>query len=152
MLRYILSKQYISHLPIPDAPVADRDAIAALALAITEHARARYAVHRRARHRILTDLGAPDAKLNQKLTAWWELDFPGFLAEVRRAFKREILVRQRDDWEGWLAGQRGEHERRTAEIVRLETELNRRVYELFDLTPAEIKLIEESTKYRYGEV
>ena len=41
---------------------------------------------------------------------------------------------------------------RTAEIVRLETQLNARVYALFDLTPAEIKLIEESTKYRYGEV
>ena len=26
------------------------------------------------------------------------------------------------------------------------------VYALFDLTTAEIKLIEESTKYRYGEV
>ena len=47
---------------------------------------------------------------------------------------------------------RAEHEQRTAEIVRLETQLNARVYALFDLTPAEIKIIEESTKYRYGEV
>ena len=39
-----------------------------------------------------------------------------------------------------------------AEIVRLETQLNARVYAVFDLTSAEIKLIEESTKYRYGEV
>jgi hypothetical protein len=30
--------------------------------------------------------------------------------------------------------------------------LNARVYGLFKLTPAEIGLIEESTKYRYGEV
>ena len=61
-------------------------------------------------------------------------------------------MRQRADWEEWLAAQRGEHEQRTAEIVRLETQLNQRVYALFDLTDAEIKLIEESTKYRYGEV
>ena len=40
----------------------------------------------------------------------------------------------------------------SAEIVRLETQLNADVYALFDLAPAEIKLIEESTKYRYGEV
>ena len=90
--------------------------------------------------------------LNQKLTAWWELDFAGFLAQVRAALKREIPVRQRDDWEGWLASGRAEHEGRTAEIVRLETQLNQRVYTLFDLTAAEIKVIEESTKYRYGEV
>jgi hypothetical protein len=37
-------------------------------------------------------------------------------------------------------------------VVRLETELNERVYALFELTPAEIEIIEESTKYEYGEV
>ena len=45
----------------------------------------------------------------------------------------------------------GEHRERTAEIVRLETELNARVYGLFGLTAAEIAIVEESTKYRYGE-
>jgi hypothetical protein len=34
----------------------------------------------------------------------------------------------------------------------LETELNARVYTLFDLSPAEIVIIEASTKYRFGEV
>lgn len=34
----------------------------------------------------------------------------------------------------------------------METRLNQQVYALFDLTDAEIKLIEESTKYQYGEV
>jgi hypothetical protein len=80
------------------------------------------------------------------------LDFPGFLGQVRGAFKREIPFKQRDDWEEWLVTRRAEHEQCTAEIVRLETQLNERVYALFDLTPAEIKIIEESTKYRYGEV
>jgi hypothetical protein len=36
--------------------------------------------------------------------------------------------------------------------VQNETELNARVYALFDLTPGEIQTIEDSTKYRYGEV
>jgi hypothetical protein len=36
--------------------------------------------------------------------------------------------------------------------VRRETELNARVYALFDLTVEEVAIIEESTKYRYGEV
>jgi hypothetical protein len=30
--------------------------------------------------------------------------------------------------------------------------LNARVYALFDLTPAEIAIVEESTKYKYGAV
>ena len=45
-----------------------------------------------------------------------------------------------------------DHDRLTAAIVRHETDLNARVYALFDLAPADIRLIEESTKYRYGEV
>ena len=59
---------------------------------------------------------------------------------------------ERDEWEDWLEGRREQHERRTAEIVRLETELNERIYRLFDLMSEEIQVVEESTKYRYGEV
>lgn len=40
----------------------------------------------------------------------------------------------------------------TNKIIRLETSLNEQVYQLFDLIPEEIKIIEESTKYQYGEV
>ncbi|MCI0576039.1 MAG: hypothetical protein L0332_02800 [Chloroflexi bacterium] len=54
--------------------------------------------------------------------------------------------------EHYLERRRAGHEQLTAEIVRLETELNERVYGLFELAPEEIKIIEESTKYRYGEV
>ncbi|MBK7204369.1 hypothetical protein [Candidatus Amarolinea dominans] len=54
--------------------------------------------------------------------------------------------------EEWLLSRRAAHEQRTAEIIRLETQLNARVYGLFDLGAAEIELIEASTKYRYGEV
>ena len=36
--------------------------------------------------------------------------------------------------------------------MRHETELNARVYALFGLTAEEIAMVEESTKYPYGEV
>jgi hypothetical protein len=142
----------LSRLPIPEASDEEREAIGALAMEITEQARARYTLHERVRRRIFSDLGTPDKKLNQKLTAWWNLDFPALRAEIKKVFKSDIPLAERDDWEDWLAGRRAEHERLTAEIVRRETELNERVYELFDLGPDEIRIIEESTKYRYGEV
>ncbi|HEY3230172.1 MAG TPA: hypothetical protein VGJ87_13200 [Roseiflexaceae bacterium] len=119
---------------------------------ITAEARARYDLHRKARNRIRSDLGASDKPLNQKLTAWWALDFPAFRAELQKVFKRDIPLKDRDDWESWLAARRAEHAQRTEAIVRMETELNARVYALFDLTPAEIAIVEASTKYRYGEV
>jgi hypothetical protein len=139
-------------LPIPDAPAAEREAIGDLAMNITELARTRYALHQRSRQRILDDLGTPDRKLNLKLTAWWDLDFPAFRAEIKKVFKQDIPVRERDEWDEWLTVQREKHAAHTAEIVKLETDLNARVYALFDLTLAEIQIIEESTKYQYGEV
>ena len=80
------------------------------------------------------------------------MNFPTFRAELKKVFKRDIPLAERDEWEAWLRQQRAQHQQFTAEIIRLETELNERVYALFDLTPAEIKMIEDSTKYRYGEV
>jgi len=121
-------------------------------MTITEHARVRYALHQRVRHRLQADLGTPDKSLNQKLTAWWEQDFSALRVEVKKVFKHDIPVADRDDWEAYHATQRAEHARLTAEIVRLETDLNARVYALFNLTPDEIAIIEASTKYRYGEV
>jgi hypothetical protein len=41
--------------------------------------------------------------------------------------------------------------RLTSEIVRLETELNAAVYDVFGLNEAERAIIEHETKYQYGE-
>jgi hypothetical protein len=147
-----LIDQYMRPLPIPDVPPGKREAISSLAMEITKQARARYELHVKTRHRILADLGVPGKKLNQKLTTWWNLDFPAFRAEVKKVFKKDISLAERDAWEDWLVGRCAEHESLTAEIVRLEADLNARVYDLFDLTPEEIQTIEESTNYRYGEV
>ena len=133
---------------------SERQVIGTLAMQITVQAKARYALHHRVRTRILSDLGTDGVTtLNQKLSNWWGLPrLADFQAEVKKALKREIPVRDRDGWEDYLREHKAEHEGFTREIIRLETELNERVYALFDLTPDEIKLIEESTKYRYGEV
>jgi hypothetical protein len=152
MMRYRLIDQYMRPLPIPDAPASACETIGALAMEITEQARARYNLHRATRRRILSDLGVPGKSLNQKLTTWWDLDFATFRSEIQKVFKREIPLKERDDWEAWHADRCAAHKRYTAEIVRLETELNTRVYALFDLSPAEIAVIETSTKYRYGEI
>ena len=148
-LRYRLFDQFIRQIPVPETNSLDRKALGALAQEITELARARYALHAGVRHRLRSDLSVT---LNQKLTAWWTLDFPALRAELHKAGGHDIPVAQRDEWEAWLAAQRADHARLTADIVHRETELNARVYALFGLTEDEIAIIEASTKYRYGEV
>jgi type I restriction-modification system DNA methylase subunit len=149
---YEVQPEALSRFPIPDVSRSEHEAISELVIRITDEAHARYELHRRSRNRILADLGTSGHKLNQKLTAWWELDFTAFRSEIQKVFKRDIPLKDRDDWEEWLQLRRAEHQQRTETIIRLETELNAHVYRLFDLTPAEIAIIESSTKYQYGEV
>ena len=150
--RYRLFDQYMRPLPVPNAPDAEREAIGTLAQEITAEAQARYARHEKVRHRLLADFGSPGVRLNQKLTAWWTLDFAGLQAEMGKVFQKTIPVKERDEWEEWFGEHCAAHRQHTDAIVMRETALNARVYALFNLAPAEIALVEAATKYEYGEV
>jgi len=151
LVRYLHFTQYTTHLPIPPLTDTQRDHIGKLALQLTETARQRYEVRRKTTHRIENDLGTPPAKLNQKLTTWWELSFKELREELVKVFKRDIPLKDRDDWEALLRDRTAEIGRLTGEIVRLETELDAAVYDVFGLDEEERALIERETKYNYGE-
>lgn len=85
------------------------------------------------------------AKLTGKLKEWWNLpDFAAFQKEVEKALKAKIPLQERNEWENWITASRAEIHTLTAEIARLEAEINAKVYVLFDLTPDEIALLEAS--------
>lgn len=129
-----------------------KESLGDIAITVTGLAKSRYQLHQQVRHRIQTDLGDAAATLNNALTAWWELDFPTFRTEIKKVFKRDIPLKERHDWETFLADARQQHHHLTQQIISHETALNQQVYALFHLTPDEIALIEASTKYAYGEV
>lgn len=150
-LIYRLFRQYMECLPIPSLTDTQSAHLGNIAIQLTEAAKQRYALRRKTTYRIQSDLGTPQGKLNQKLELWWELSFKEFRAELVKVFKRDIPLKERDDWEALLREQATEIGRLTAEIVRLETELNAAVYAVFGLNEEEQHLIEQETKYRYGE-
>ncbi|MEZ4668138.1 MAG: N-6 DNA methylase [Anaerolineae bacterium] len=151
--QYRLILQFVQRLPIPALTAAQEAGLAALAEDITGLARGRYQLHEGMRKRIAADLGADaGSKLNEKLQSWWELDFVGFRAEVKKAFKRDIALSERDDWERYLADQQAKHTAATHDIIQREIRLNAIVYDAFHLTADEIALIEQATKYPYGAV
>jgi len=150
-LIYRLFRQYMERLPIPSLSDELSDHIGNLAHQLTEVARNRYDLRRRTAYRIQQDLGTPLAKLNQRLDLWWELPFREFRQELVRVFKRDIPLKDRDDWEELLRSRSAEIRQLTDEIITLETELNSAVYAAFELDSDEITLIERETKYNYGE-
>ena len=144
--RLELRVQYVETVPIPPATDAQKAELAALAEAAQTAAEARYKLQQDITRRI-ADLSPPGKppKLTERLKAWWDLpDFAAFRAEVKKAFKADIPLAERTDWENWIARTRPEIHALTAEIARIEREIDTKVYALFDLTPEEICLLEAS--------
>lgn len=139
-----LRVQYVETLPIPPATEALKAEIGGLATAAQSGAEKRYRLQRAITRRI-SDLAADpaNAKLTAKLKEWWNLpDFAAFHKEVEKALKARIPLQERNNWENWITTSRAEIHALTAEIARLEAEINAKVYALFDLTPDEIALLE----------
>jgi hypothetical protein len=152
---YHTQPQFLARLPIKDIRDArdqGRD-VADLVRQVSDAARSRYSGIARMNRRVGADFGGSGGRgPTERLLRWWELGWGEFREEVRRSFGREIPVPEREQWETWLATKRAEFERMTAAIIDGERELNDRVYRLYGLDADEIKLIEETTKYPYGEV
>ncbi|MHB8885911.1 MAG: Eco57I restriction-modification methylase domain-containing protein [Methylovirgula sp.] len=141
--------QYVEKLPIPDFPELVCTHLTTLGQSCTEAARARFALQSAVRHRIL-DLAPPERKkLNGRLENWHDLSFAGFRDEVKKAFHAEIPVKERGDWEAYLAGNAAEVNRLSKEIATAEQDIDQIVYRLFDLTPDEIVLLEASLAGQY---
>ncbi|HEX5844914.1 MAG TPA: hypothetical protein VFY53_01180 [Rhodoplanes sp.] len=137
--------QYVEQAPIPEMKSADRTELVKLGEICTNASARSLEIQSAVRHRILADLAPPErATLSRKLAEWWTLDFAAFRDEVKRVFRIEIPVKERADWETYLAEKGAEACALTAEIEAAEQEIDAIVYRLFDLSPDEIALLEAS--------
>lgn len=141
---YEMRTYYINPLPIPTATALQKSALSDLAEACQGHAENRYTLQDSLRHRIPDlCLSGNESKLSTKLKEWWLLpDFAAFRAEVKRCFKADIPLSERSDWEDWITRDKAEIHRLSGEISKLEAEINKQVYDLFDLVDDEITLLE----------
>lgn len=135
--------QYVATLPIPIAGDEQKAELAALAEVAQASAEKRYALQQEITRRIPDLANATATKLTERLKAWWDLpDFAAFQVEVKKALKNEIPLKDRNEWENWISESRAEIHALSAEIARIENEIDDKVYALFDLTPDEIALLE----------
>jgi|GEM_PF-351752 len=139
-----LRTEFVRQTPLPEIPKTAKSQLARLAQACSDSAARRFDIQSKIRHRIL-DLALPGLKkLSRKLEDWWTLDFVQFRDEVKRVFRTEIPVKERADWETYLATNAGEVCKLDAAIEKGEREIDALVYQLFDLTPDEVALLESS--------
>lgn len=146
----------MERIPIPEAGKNDRTAIAKLAEQCCRVGAERYELQSHVQHRLLTTFGeaglaGPIGTLNEKASAWWEHSVNDLGTALKTSFKLSANPfknpRTADEWEPYLAERRATVERLTRELSDAEAEINERVFKLFQLTPAEIALLEREVAH-----
>jgi len=150
--QYRLFSQSMENIPIPDAPESERQAIADLARTCSALGQERYQAQIKVQRRLLQAFaGASSNPLNQKAEAWWEHDLIPLGEALKQSFKLPSNPmknpRTADEWESYLVEKRAEQTRLTHALNAAEIEINERVYRLFDLTPDEIRLLQQEVEH-----
>ncbi|MEX0997380.1 MAG: N-6 DNA methylase [Flavobacteriaceae bacterium] len=85
----------------------------------------------------------PIEKLTNKLQSWHELDFKGFLKELKKA-KVHLTLSEEAEWMGYFNEQKQKATALQQEIDRVDREIDGMVYGLYGLDEAEIAIVEGS--------
>jgi N-6 DNA Methylase/TaqI-like C-terminal specificity domain len=139
-----LRTAFVEQTPLPVISKTDRARLVRLGESCTDAATRRFEIQSAVRLRLL-DIAPPERRrLSRKLEEWWTLGFTEFRAEVKHVFRAEIPVKERGEWETYLANNATQVRNLDAEIEKAEREIDATVYRLFDLTPDEIAMVEAS--------
>ena len=87
-------------------------------------------------------------KLSKKLQHWHELEFTDFIKELNKAIKKaggkKLSKMDEMDWMEVFETKKAEVQILKSEINKIDKEIDKMVYELYNLTEKEIAIIEES--------
>jgi len=83
------------------------------------------------------------SKPSTKLKSWPGLDFKGFLSELKKA-KVQLSLAEEAEWMTYFNEKKAAANALQSEIDRIDKEIDQMVYALYDLTPAEIEIVENS--------
>lgn len=86
--------------------------------------------------------------LSRKLQKWYELHFTDFISEVNKIIKKsggnKLSKMDEMDWMEVFESKKAEAQQLKSEIDKIDSEIDQMVYDLYDLTADEIKIVEES--------
>ncbi|MCF8366664.1 MAG: hypothetical protein K9H16_12825, partial [Bacteroidales bacterium] len=82
-----------------------------------------------------------DLKLTKKLQNWHELKFKDFIKELQKS-KIKLNLSQEAEWMNYFNEQKEKVQTIKSEIEKTDKEIDQMVYQLYDLTVEEIKIVE----------
>jgi type I restriction-modification system DNA methylase subunit/REP element-mobilizing transposase RayT len=80
-------------------------------------------------------------KISKKLNAFYDFDFKTFLDELKK-LKIKLLLPDQAEWKDFFEQYKTEINQLQSEISKTDKEIDQMVYELYDLTEDEIKIVE----------
>ncbi len=83
------------------------------------------------------------AKVSKKLQKWYELEFEGFLKELKKA-KVKLSLADKSEWMDFFETEKTKAQTLQSEIQKVDTEIDQMVYQLYGLTEEEIKIVENA--------
>ena len=84
-------------------------------------------------------------KISRKLQNFYNFDFRTFLSELRKQ-KIKLKFKEQDDWEDYFDIYKTEINELQIQINQTDKEIDKMVYQLYELTEEEINIVESSVK------
>jgi type I restriction-modification system DNA methylase subunit len=84
-------------------------------------------------------------KITNKLQNFYDFDFKTLIAELKKQ-KVTLNLQQQDEWEDYFDSYKQEINNLQQQITQTDKEIDKMVYELYELTEGEIEIIENSIK------
>ena len=80
---------------------------------------------------------------SKKLDSFWKLSFDDFQKEVYRLSKKKLSLKEQDEWEDYFNDYKEELTELQQKTDETDKAIDQMVYQLYELTPEEIKIVEE---------
>ena len=80
---------------------------------------------------------------SKKLQEWYNLEFADFAKELKKK-KIELSLAQKSEWMDFFETEKQKVNQIQAEIQATDQQIDQMVYDLYELTPEEIKIVENA--------
>ncbi|MEN9373622.1 MAG: hypothetical protein RIR79_1174 [Pseudomonadota bacterium] len=136
---YRYKTQYVETLPIPPTNKSQKEQLANFAKTAQTAAEARFLLLKKFNHSAVRDFAQ-----SGKMPAAWSDALPSFAvftAELKKRFKRDLNLQERNDWDTYLAQTQTRINELNQIIIQAERQIDALVAELFGLTEEEKALL-----------
>jgi type I restriction-modification system DNA methylase subunit len=134
-----ISKEYLSQIPIPNISPANQQQFVEAADAMLVGYKELHDLDAKAARLVRAELG-----MNQSLTGALALSqpWPTWSKALEKALSRKLTLTEKSDWSDYLTQFQQQQQQRREALFAQDRALDELVYQLYNLTPEEIALVE----------